>query len=37
MLAEHSGYHHGETSLFGGIIGMAQDLLVQIILMHYYH
>ena len=24
-VSEHSGYHHGEQSLTGGIIGMAQE------------
>ena len=24
-VSEHSGYHHGEVSLTGGIIGMAQE------------
>ena len=26
-VSEHSGYHHGEASLQGGIIGMAQEFL----------
>lgn len=26
-VSEHSAYHHGETSLAGTIIGMAQDFV----------